>query len=386
MGGISSSIPTQHQFFPLEILITEKEYRIITQDFDRTATEPELQSFTKGVLNCFHEIEKTINKTKQLQLTLEQRDQYVMELAIWGRRAYQKFFNDDAQKTTHQYSQLLMKKLAPIFISEQVTFPWEMLYEGDPEEISLDRFWGFNYPVARRLNVKKSDFIFEQLSPLDMLFCLHHKLLQAHKNERPEIERIVRSTKGKFYSLQLSKEKPIKNGISFLKHLYQTQHNIFHFACHCRACKQYEDEIDALVISIIEDDSNATEIELETYNFLDVSGSFQCQPLIFLNACQSAGGFDELRKTFNLPKEFIQRGAAAVIATACPVPDLFAAAFAQKFYEYFIDKKMMIGKALCETRRYFLEEYNNPLGLAYGLYSSPYYRIAQVPAAVGIPR
>ena len=383
MGGISSSIPIQNQFFPLEILVTEKAYRINIKDFSRTATESELQNFTKGILNCFYDIEKAINKTKQLQLSPEECNQYLMELAVWGRRAYQKFFNDDAQKTTYQYSQLF-NKLAPIFISEEVTFPWEILYEGDTEEISLDKIWGLNYPVARRLNLKQSDFISEQLSPLDMLFCLHHKLLQAHKHEKPAIERIVRSTKGKFYLLELSKEKPIKNGISFLKHLYQTQHNIFHFACHCRACKQYEDEIDALVISIIEGDSSAGEIELETYNFLDVSGSFQCQPLIFLNACQSAGGFDDLRKTFNLPKEFIQRGAAAVIATACPVPDLFAAAFAQQFYKYFINQKMMIGEALCETRRYFLEEYNNPLGLAYGLYSSPYYKIAQKPGAVRI--
>lgn len=383
MGGISSSIPIQNQFFPLEILVTEKAYRIVTQDFSRTATESELQNFTKGILNCFYDIERTINKTKQLQLSPEQCNQYLMELAVWGRRAYQKFFNDDAQKATYQYSQLL-NKLAPIFISEEVTFPWEILYEGDTEKISLDKIWGFNYPVARRLNLKQSNFLSEQLSPLDMLFCLHHKLLQAHKHEKPEIEKIVRAMKGKFYLLELSKEKPIKNGISFLKHLYQTQHNILHFACHCRACKQYADEIDALVISIIEGDSSAGEIELETYNFLDVSGSFQCQPLIFLNACQSAGGFDDLRKTFNLPKEFIQRGAAAVIATACPVPDLFAAAFAQQFYKYFINQKMMIGEALCETRRYFLEKYNNPLGLAYGLYSSPYYKIAQKPGAVRI--
>lgn len=383
--GISSSIPTQTEFFPLEILITKEEYRILTQDFSRTATESELQHFSKGVLESFKEIERSINRKKHLQLTLEERDRYLSELAIWGRRAYQKFFNNDAQKTTHQYSQLM--KFAPIFVSNLVTFPWEVLYEGDCEEdIIPEMFWGFHYPIARRLDPNKSDLLSEQILPLDMLFCLHHKLLQAHHQERPQIEKIVR-TLGKFYLLQLSNElQKLKNGASLLRYLYQTQHNILHFACHCRPCKKSEDDVDALIISLIKDELNVQEIELETYNFLDASGSFQCQPLIFLNACQSAGGFDELRKTFNLPKEFIQRGAAAVIATACPVPDLFAAAFAKKFYEFFIDKKMMIGKALYETRRYFLEEYNNPLGLAYGLYSSPYYRIAQAPAGMGVAR
>jgi hypothetical protein len=119
-----------------------------------------------------------------------------------------------------------------------------------------------------------------------------------------------------------------------------------------------------------------------------------CQPLVFLNACQSAGGADELRRTFNLPKVFIQHGAAAVIATACPVPDLFAAAFAKVFYKFFLRglvvedeatgekaiRLMTIGEALRATRWYFLKEYHNPLGLAYGLYSPAHYRLGRVPA------
>ncbi|NJM74019.1 MAG: CHAT domain-containing protein [Scytonema sp. RU_4_4] len=363
------------------MLITETSYRISINDFSRSATDSVLLNFTKNVLQCFQEIERTINKKKELQLTIEERDYYLKSLAKWGRRAYQEFFNEDAQKATFQYSQLM--KFAPIFVSKLLPFPWEVLYEGEYQQADPEKFWGFCHPIARNLTPGKTAPL-EQILPLNMLFCLHHKLLHAHHQERPEIEKLVR-TLGKFYLLQLSKElKKLADGESLVTHLYQTQHNILHFACHCRPCRQYEDEIDALVISFIEDESNAQEIELETYNFSDVSGSFQCQPLIFLNACQSAGGIDELRKTFNLPEKFIQHGAAAVIATACPVPDLFAAAFASVFYNFFIGEKMMIGKALCKTRRYFLEKYNNPLGLAYGLYSSPYYRIAQVPAVLGV--
>jgi hypothetical protein len=36
---------------------------------------------------------------------------------------------------------------------------------------------------------------------------------------------------------------------------------------------------------------------------------------------------------------------------------------------------MTIGEALQATRKYFIEKYNNPLGLAYGLYSPAYYRL-----------
>lgn len=74
---------------------------------------------------------------------------------------------------------------------------------------------------------------------------------------------------------------------------------------------------------------------------------------------------------------FIQHGAAAVIATACPVPDTFAAEEAKVFYEYFLRGQMTIGEALCATRWYFLKEFNNPLGLAYGLYSPASYRLGR---------
>ena len=113
-------------------------------------------------------------------------------------------------------------------------------------------------------------------------------------------------------------------------------------------------------------EENALVLELETYKFLLRQGQFLCQPLVFLNACQSAGGADELRQTFNLPKVFIQHGVASVIATACPLPDLLAA-FAKMFYKFFMRglvvedeatgekaiRLMTIGEALRATRWYF---------------------------------
>ena len=60
--GISSSIPMQNEFFPLDILITDNSYRISINDFPRSATDPVLLNFTKNVLQCFHDIEKTISR------------------------------------------------------------------------------------------------------------------------------------------------------------------------------------------------------------------------------------------------------------------------------------------------------------------------------------
>jgi hypothetical protein len=59
------------------------------------------------------------------------------------------------------------------------------------------------------------------------------------------------------------------------------------------------------------------------------------------------------------------------------VPDHFAHAFADKFYELLFqasgqpgaDRCRFLAEALLATRRHFMQEYNNPLGLAYVLYA-----------------
>ena len=68
-------------------------------------------------------------------------------------------------------------------------------------------------------------------------------------------------------------------------------------------------------------------------------------------------------------------------------------AFTRVFYRFFLRgegvvdeetgektvKLMSIGEALRATRWFFLKECNNPLGLAYGLYSPAHYQLARSP-------
>lgn len=390
--GVSSAVHQPVGMLPVDILITSQGYTIGCQPFQRDASDTEFLSLTKEVIQIFREIKNLTNRTLQttntIRLKEEQRDQYLVEMAKLGRRAYRKLFKqEEAQEALLQQIKVMQilgaTKLAPLFKSELLIFPWEVLYEGDYRDGKPEAFWGMRYPVARHLIPKKT-FSMELALPTDMLFCLNHRLPYAPQQERPAIEAIARKI-GKFKSLQDLLD--IDDGVAFLEHLYQSGHNMLHFACHCRPCRKYEDDIDALSISLLEGEPHLEryrEIELETYNFDDIDGNFQRPPLVFLNACQSGGGLDELRKTFNLPARFIEHGAGAVIATACEVPDSFAALFAKVFYEFFLDRRMMIGEALCKTRWYFLTEYNNPLGLAYGLYTPAYYRLSQPPMMEGV--
>lgn len=393
MSGISSAIQPQTMASFLPIVVEETKYSIPWFAYDRSATDQELLAFTEKVLDCFWRIERTVKNTNSLTLDPDFCQLQLVELAKWGRLAYQGFFeNENARQLLQSRFQGMGNEIpAPTFISKLVPFPWEVLYQGSNYQAAdLKDFWGLRYTPARILTPERdiSQHVMQQALPSDMLFCLHHKLRQAHQQEWPEIRKLILLTKNDRCSLltPTGKLTTVETGETLLAYLDQATHNMLHFACHCQPG---EAKIDTLLISSLQEELNeeiigdTRVIELGALTFNLIDGKFQRQPLIFLNACQSAGGADELRKTFNLPQMFVKRGAGAVIATACPVPDLFAAAFARHFYTFFLGGQMTIGQALRETRLHFLTKHNNPLGLAYGLYSPANYRLAQSPMMEG---
>lgn len=397
MSGIASPIASSTLQTSLEIVVEKQSYSIGRWQFPRPDDEV-LEMLTKEILHSFDQLRRAVIETKSVKLEANLCGRHLQNLAEWGQTAYQEFFG--AEKPNRVLAGRLAPNAAPTFVSEIAPFPWEVLYEGngsDYQEGNPEKFWGFRYTPARILNPEKdlTDYVAEQSPQSDMLFCLHHKLLCSHQQERPEIERLVRVTSHDRFSLlgstcDFARNQEIWAGDTLLEYLYKARHNMLHFACHCRQSRRGDD---SLLVSFIQDEAiedTAQLIELETYKFSLRGGQFVYQPLVFLNACQSAGGADDLRRTFNLPKVFDKRGAAAVIATACPVPDLFAAAFAKVFYQFFLKgevvvneagektiKLMSIGEALRATRWLFLKECNNPLGLAYGLYSPAHYRLAK---------
>ena len=89
------------------------------------------------------------------------------------------------------------------------------------------------------------------------------------------------------------------------------------------------------------------------------------QPLVFINACESA----ELSPAFydGFVPYFLAKGARGVVGTQCKTPALFAVAWAERFFERFLDGAT-IGETFLELRREFLEAHGNPLGLLYAVH------------------
>ena len=91
---------------------------------------------------------------------------------------------------------------------------------------------------------------------------------------------------------------------------------------------------------------------------------FSHHPVIVLNMCESAQLVPSLRESFI--DFFLNRGAAAVIGTECPITIAFAHPFAEVLLSGLLHGDD-VGEALRSARRALLD-LRNPLGLAYTLY------------------
>ncbi|WP_207690529.1 CHAT domain-containing protein [Desulfonema limicola] len=341
----------------------------------------------------------TINFNENNELK-QKANLYSKQLITLGHEAFNQFFEDN------EAINLLIKKLAyrktrnrlaaPCFCSNEIVFPWELFYPEYNDKNSHDNdpvksFWGMQYPLGRNLTGKDIEtHVIEQYPEANMLFGLYKNLPWARQDEWPRLKKLVMTDRGMIHvlggdvGLCLAEDNTC-DARELLKYLYNANHNMIHFACHCKQ-EPKDDSDNILLLSWVKCASHITDkcingnvpsIRLSPRTFLNKRGTFSVQkPLVFLNACKSTGEIDDVTLDFNLPGKFVNCEAAAVIATICPVPDLFASAFANRFYELFLNDGIEIGEALRLTRLHFWEVYNNPLGLVYGLYSSPFYRVA----------
>jgi hypothetical protein len=173
-----------------------------------------------------------------------------------------------------------------------------------------------------------------------------------------------------------------------LAHIFKESgfpYDLVHFACHCEPSEKSEflSRLEMMVAG-----------EKVTFD-VSLLATYFCRkekwneeepgPLVFLNACGS-GQQSSFYDPPGFPDKWVRyQGALAVIATICPVPDYFAHAFAMKFYEILFKaikaskekgadpvlvRNCHLAEALLATRRYFMEKFNNPLGLAYILFAT----------------
>jgi hypothetical protein len=305
---------------------------------------------------------------------------------------------------------------------KQAPILWEMMYEEEHpgEDVDWKHFWGFRVPITHweattrpdKILLKKGlfsaidqtlDFASSEVTLLaqQLKAGLQHRSLSDAFKERvgkelckqmidnAQVEAWFASDAKSWLNRFLQTLIKGVNDADFAEHqtrkwkdqairaIFNDPHfayELIHFACHCEP-GEISELLTKLNIHIA-----GEEISLNVASMADVHewGPEEPGPLVFLNAC-GTGGQGATAEPPGFPENWIKhRGALAVIATLCPVPDLFAHAFALKFYSILFSaatdpqapvRHRYLAEALLETRRHFMEKCQNPLGLAYVLYA-----------------
>jgi CHAT domain len=160
---------------------------------------------------------------------------------------------------------------------------------------------------------------------------------------------------------------------------------VLHFACHC-STSETDSSDNAIELSGNGTSIRATLSELKTdlsmlaYRPAETAGDL---PLVFMNACGSARLLATASTSF--PSLFLDNGNRGFIGTEVEMPDYVAAAFSKAFYERFLLWGRPLGNSVLDARNYLLQEYCNPLGIAYTTYADPetYIRPASAGPAPG---
>jgi hypothetical protein len=96
------------------------------------------------------------------------------------------------------------------------------------------------------------------------------------------------------------------------------------------------------------------------------------RPLVFFNACRSAGEIDWFGESLGWAPQFLTAGAGAFVGTLWPVRSRSALQFAETFYQQLITYRQPLGKASLAARQITRDLYDgDPTWLAYAVYGSP---------------
>jgi hypothetical protein len=354
--------------------------------FAMTVEEGDVADFNRRFFDILDTLRRDV-QVNGLALSQEKCDKYLDKLRLIGRAAFSKVIGSEAASFIADFEARQREQFnreTTLTVTTPASFPllWELLYAG-PVKGKADplQFWGFRFPVGRLYwDIGGQDDIAIQSG----VFSAIHGAL---KHSPVEVEHLAQQL------LQLCASLGIELSLERLDHWspddaititqliewFQSdefRYGIVHFACHCD-----NPEAAGASESYLRFTARQQNLELSLAELMARrEAGFANEPLVFINACDSAT-LGHLLQTLSFPSEFLGFGAGGVIATACIMPDNFAAAFSAQFYKRLLDQQKLerdwvdVGEALYDTRLYFLENFKNPLGLGYNLYASSYQKL-----------
>jgi hypothetical protein len=382
IAGRLPSKEVQHkERLPLQLMLLDQQLLVGSMPHPWSiAASGDVETSNKNLVEILDELRLEVQQ-RGVNLTGYKHD-FLERLKETGAAAYNKFLPEAAQKQIGDFeAQQAQAQGVSLNFLEMTASPrsflWELLYAGDPlEDVDPTQFWGFRYRLGRTYMGLDWNLILRLGA--GVLSAIHDEL----EFSRDEVERLREQFTQLCQQWQLEKatwqylEHCLQAEAVSINHFIkllisdQFQYGFVHLACHCENPEDIG--VDKAYLSLT---VHGQPVELSLEKLIGLKGKyhFMHRPFFFLNACESATPGHIMHK-LNFPTGILSLKASGVIATACIMPDNFASAFATEFYHRLWSKpsrtdSIYIGEALLETRLHFLNENNNPLGLAYGLYA-----------------
>lgn len=349
------------------------------------------------------------NYADSLTVTRTTFDKHLTSLRELGMQAWTLLFGaryaarEGASETIGELlKEMELKEGALIQITKSprdFIFPWSILHPpvADSKPVDPLQFWGARYQFEQVIDGPKNDLLTDE--PINIAF-----VLDSGFGNSQEQETLLQKYQANAHE-KLLVTHPISDEKTLFQELSRTPSaHLLYCYCHGYApagsnilrrdgVKLMQERIEDLkpdtperqaletllvLTAKMRDEAwiyiggaEITENRLKRQNFFE-----RRRPIVFLNMCQSADLFPSMSS--GLVRVFLDHNASAVVGTECPMTAVFASAFAEEVFNALFGGDD-IGTALWKSRRHFLNQLRNPLGLAYTLYGRAVARLGTGP-------
>lgn len=252
--------------------------------------------------------------------------------------------------------------------SQNFMLPWGIMYVGeDPDEPEPEMFFGLRH-IIEHIPLQPNMQVFDH--EIDVSDGLHVSLNVSSDIDQQMGQPFIGRQLAEWETITQAHGQTVKvevrhDHLSVLEALNagDAPDEVMYFYCHAESFDLNEPEKGTPDYSrLIFNNHQALTLRRLSRNRELLAG----QPLVFINACESAELSPEFYDGF-VPY-FVNKGARGVIGTECETPALFAEAFAKQFFAQFLKGEKSLGEIFLALRRDFYFERNNLLGLVYALY------------------
>jgi len=157
-------------------------------------------------------------------------------------------------------------------------------------------------------------------------------------------------------------DRGVHESLSELTTLLETAPNVLHFACH-NAFTQDGGSVLSLAGGPLRPSDLAIAVQKRRLA--------AATPLVFFNACRTAGEIPGLFQLMGWARQFMGAGAGAFIGSLWAVRSSSAKVFAEAFYGALIGDGLPLGAASLRARQAIFADSDDPTWLAYTVYGNP---------------